>query len=310
MNIKFSRAVKRRAMALCLLLAGVTSIGACSSGSAGSSSASPTPSASSTLFSSLPQSIQDSGVITIGTTAEYPPCEFFEDDSTDMVGFEPDLWNAIAAKLGVTVKAESIDFSSLVPGVQNGKYDVAMECVRDTEERESQVTMVDYIYGEVGFLFKEENSNGISDDPLSVCGLTAAIVTGSTNEDRLQKINDNCTANGKDEATILQVPAQSQALTAIQSGQADFTIQDVAAATYITQTSSVPMSAVATDFIPKGYLGAVIASDNTELQNAWLAGLKEIIADGTYDQILQKWGLSDLHIGEPGINLATASPIE
>lgn len=300
----------------CVVVAGCSSGGG-TQPAAGTSSTtttgtgmSPTSSSSAaSLHDQLPPAIQQKGELTVGTTAEFPPCEFFPTGQTTMTGFEPDLWNAIGAKLGVQVKATSLQFSSLLPGVQTGKFDLAMECIRDTADREKTVAMVDFVYGAPGFLFLADNSHHISGDALSVCGLTGAIVTGSANEDRLKTVSTNCASHGKPAVKPVQFPAQANVLLALKSKRADFTIQDLAAARYITQTSDVKMTAVATPLIPKGYLGIVVNKSNAQLQQAVLAALKAVVADGTYDKIMAKWGISELGLSDPGINLASTRPI-
>jgi polar amino acid transport system substrate-binding protein len=289
--------------------AGQSSTGTSAAAGAGGSSTAASGSAGQSLHDQLPDAIKQRGTLVLGTTAQYPPCESFAPGSTEMVGFEPDIWNAIGQKLGVKIDATSLDFSSLLPGVQSGKFDVAIECIRDTAAREATVSFVDFIYGAVGFLILATNAKHISSDPLSVCGLKAAIVTGSANEDRMKQLSDNCTAKGKAAIDVTKFPAQANVLLALKSGRADFTMQDYASAKYISQTSDVDVTVVSQDFIPKGYLGMVVAKDNVQLQNALLAAMKAVIADGTYAQILKQWSVSDLALNDPGINLAASRPI-
>jgi polar amino acid transport system substrate-binding protein len=279
------------------------------SGGSGSAASASGSGAGPSLHDQLPDAIKQRGTLILGTTAQFPPCESFAPGSTEMVGFEPDIWNAIGQKLGVKVEATSLDFSSLLPGVQSGKFDVAIECIRDTAAREATVSFVDFIYGGVGFLILSNNAKNITSDPLSVCGLKAAIVTGSANEDRMTQLSDNCKAKGKAAIDVTKFPAQANVLLALKSGRADFTMQDYASAKYISKTSDVDVTVVSQDFIPKGYLGMVVAKDNVQLQNALLGAMKAVIADGTYAQVLKQWNISDLALNDPGINLAASRPI-
>src|SRR5262245_54883069 len=70
-------------------------------------------SGSASLGHLLPADIRNSGSLTIATDASYPPCEYFPKPGEPMIGFEPDLWNAMGAKLGVKIKAVNTAFDGL-----------------------------------------------------------------------------------------------------------------------------------------------------------------------------------------------------
>ena len=108
---------------------------AASGGSGGSGKAT---AAAAPLANLLPPSIRKAGSLVIATDASYPPCEYFPKPGAAMVGFEPDLWNAMGALLGVKIKPVNTAFDGLIPGVQSGRYPVAMECISDSVAREKQ----------------------------------------------------------------------------------------------------------------------------------------------------------------------------
>ncbi len=274
-----------------------------------SSSTASTPSASSTGAATA------SGVagrtLTLATDANYPPCEYFEKGSTEMVGFEPDIWNAVAAKIGVTLKVENTDFDSLIPGVQSGRYNLAMECISDRAEREKQVTFLDFIYAEVSVVTTATYSGPINDtDPLSICGQTMGAQTGFDTLSIIKdQINPACKAAGKAEVKIQEYPSAAATYNALYSNRVDFVVQDTAAAAYLNKTAPVQLTIHHNDKLPKLYLGIIFNTADTDLQQAWKTGLERIIADGSYAEILKKWDISSLALTEPGINLATAKPI-
>ncbi|MCU1530163.1 MAG: extracellular solute-binding protein family 3, partial [Frondihabitans sp.] len=169
-----------------------------------------------------------SSTVTIATDANYPPCESYKSGTKDMVGFEPDLWNAIAKKSGQTVKVVNTDFDSLIPGVQSGRYDVAMECISDSAAREKQVSFLDFIYAEDAVITTAKYTGSIDDtDPLSVCGQTMGAQTGfdviTTVED---SINPACVKAGKSKVTVQTYPSAAATYNALYSGRVDFVIQD------------------------------------------------------------------------------------
>lgn len=299
----------RRLMAVAAVIAsGGLVLSACSSSSPSSTKAATTSPGSNALHAMLPASVKASGVVKLATDAEYPPCETLN-ASGQMVGYEPDLWNAMAAKLGVRIQASSILFDSLIPGVQSGRYDMAMECISDNLDREKQVIFVDNAYA-TGAVYTLASNKTITTDPLSLCGLKTATQQGLDLATQLETtINPHCTKNGKPVVQIARFPTANAALLALYSGRVDFVLNDYAAANAMMAAAPKPLRYVTNSLLQKYYNGMIFNKNNAQLANAFLAALKAIIADGTYDKIMKKWALPALELNNPGINLAQSDPI-
>ncbi|TPI11608.1 ABC transporter substrate-binding protein [Mesorhizobium sp. B4-1-3] len=256
------------------------------------------------LHAMLPKSIQDSGIIKLATDAHYPPCESFAEDNVTMVGWEPDLWNALAKKLGVKVKAESINFDGLIPGVQSGRYDTAMECISDTAEREKQVTFVDLSISINGIFTREDSP--ITKDPLSLCGLKSGEQKGTTFVQSVTELlSPLCVKNGKPPITTNEFASADATILALLSGRVDFLVNDASAAAYIKKQSSKPVKLIVLDVMPKQIDGFIVKKDNTKLADALLAGTKALMDEGVYDRIFDKWDIAALKLKTPGINLVS-----
>lgn len=262
------------------------------------------------LHAMLPEAIRKAGVINLVTDAHYPPCESFAADNKTMIGYEPDLWNAMAQKLGVKVKATSIAFDGLIPGVQSGRYDMAMECISDSAEREKMVSFVDFSYATNAFYTLKGNDK-ITDDVLSLCGMTAAVQSGTDFAPTVTEIfSPHCVNAGKAPIKLSQYPSADAVLMALYSGRADFVVNDAAAAKDIEKAAPKPIRVITSELMPKFYLGMVIKRDNTEMQNAMLAALKAVHTSGNYDRIMDKWDLAPLKLPNPGINLTASNPLQ
>jgi len=260
------------------------------------------------LHALLPKVNQDSGVITLATDAHYPPCESFAEDNVTMVGWEPDMWNALGKKLGVTFKASSIEFDGLIPGVQSGRFDTAMECISDTLEREKKVTFVDLSIS-VNGIFTLDGSS-VTNDPLSLCGLKTAAQKGTTFAQSVDDVlNPFCVKNGKPLITKSEFPTADATLLALMSGRVDFLVNDASSAAEIKKRSSKPLKLFTPDILPHKIDGFVVKPESKQLAEAMLAGIKALMADGVYDKVMDKWDLAALKVKEPGINVAsTATP--
>ena len=62
--------------------------------------------------------------LVVATSPDFPPFESL--DGSDIVGIEPKLMQAIADKLGMELVWEQVDFDSIIPGIQAGRYDAGV----------------------------------------------------------------------------------------------------------------------------------------------------------------------------------------
>lgn len=258
----------------------------------------------------LPADVRDGGVLKMVTDAHYPPCESFTEDGKTMVGFDPDIWNALGQLLGVKVEPSSIDFSGLIPGVQAGRYNVAMECISDSAEREQQVKFVDVMYGTSAVYTMADNAV-ITDDPLSLCGLKTGAQVGFDFLDVFTTIlNPHCEKAGKKPFSVAQYPAAADVLSALYSGRIDFALSDAAAVDDIGKNAPKPIKAISNPLLPKLYVGMVVAKDNDALAKALLAGVQALHQSGAYDKIMDRWNTGVLKLAKPGIDLAASEPLD
>lgn len=268
--------------------------------------------ASGELFDLLPERVKASKTLTLATTAQFPVCQYYEEQGGPMIGFEVDLWDAIADKLGVSLNIIDTAFDGLIPGVQSGRYDLAMECISDRAEREEVVTFVDIYYGTAAIYVLEATatSGKITEDPLTVCGLSSAAVTGTNYVQQLDEVfSSNCRANGRDPVEVFEFPDNAAVMNSLYAGRVDFIISDVSSGSYILQKAPQKLAVIESPLWPKVYQGIVINKADTVLQEAVLAAAKAIVADGTYGAIMEKWSIHASSLEEPGINLTTQRPL-
>ncbi|MCE0762501.1 ABC transporter substrate-binding protein [Pseudonocardia kujensis] len=281
----------------------------------GSGSSTPTAGDSTTsqvipeLYDRLPQQVRDSGVLTVATDPSYPPCDY-TDDSGEIAGFNHDLLMAMAPRLGVKITQEAIAFDGLLPGVQSGRYTAAMECITDNAERQKTVQFVDYAYATLSLMATAANPKTITSNPLSVCGLHVGVQIGTEFVDNARMFSENCVAQGRPELEVTNFPTAGAQNTALQSGQIDFAVTDTATGAWQNKTSNNAFTIIPSPMLARTYVGIVVPRDADDTAQALLGALQAIIKDGTYDQIMSQWGLSDAALKEPGINLAATRPLE
>jgi polar amino acid transport system substrate-binding protein len=261
-----------------------------------------------TLNELLPEQIRKSGVLTLATDAHYPPCESLADDNATAIGFEPDIWNALGARLGVRMQVISTAFGGLIPGVQSGRYAMAMECLSDSAARETQVLFIDYAYA-TSQIYALASNASLTSDPLSICGLKTAAQVATDSVDSLAMLSAHCLKQGRKPLAIAQFPDAPSMFTAMISGRVDFVLNDTVAAEAMREEFPVPLKTYQNALLPRLYTGMIVLPNARQLAQALLAGLRAIQQDGTYDAVMAKWKLSALILKDPGINLATSRPL-
>lgn len=128
---------------------------------AGSSAASETGSAASAEAGSF-TTVED-GVLIMATNAYFPPYEYYEGE--EVVGIDVEIAQAIADKLGLTLKVEDMEFDSIITAVQGGKADMGLAGMTVTPDRQENVNFSDsYANGVQVVIVKEDSEIATPDD--------------------------------------------------------------------------------------------------------------------------------------------------
>nr|WP_231747642.1 ABC transporter substrate-binding protein [Auraticoccus cholistanensis] len=254
----------------------------------GSQSPAPQVSANEELKALLPQEIQDSGVIQVGTDASYAPNEFLDADGETVIGMDIDLFDAVAAKLGVTAEYQPATFDTIITGVQSGRYDVGVSSFTINEERTKQVNMVSYFSAGTQWAAAAGNPEGV--DPENPCGLVVAVQTGTVQQEEDLPVRQE--ACGDDPMEILPFDGQDQATNALVSGRADAMLADSPVVAYAVQQTGGQLETVGEiyDAAPYGY---VVPTEQRQFAEALSQALTELEAEGVYTAALETWNVED-----------------
>jgi polar amino acid transport system substrate-binding protein len=296
---------RRAILGLALAAALTTSVAACGSES-GDDTGSSTPTGGSSastavdaaLVAKLPADIKSAGKLTIGTDSTYAPNEFLDADGKTVIGFDVDLFNAVAAKLGLTTEWQSASFDSIIPGVTSKKYNVGVSSFTINADRLKETTMVSYFSAGTQWAAKA----GATISPDDACGKKVAVQTATVQVDDITARSKKCTDAGKAKITIDQYQAQSDATNAVVTGKDDAMLADSPIGAYAVKQTNGQLALVGDiyDSAPYGY---VVAKDQADGLGAALEGaLEALIADGTYKTVLTKWGVDAGGITDPAVN--------
>lgn len=250
--------------------------------------------------SDTPSSLQD-GTLDVFSSGDYPPFSYLDTDGKTMLGMEKDMLDAIGPKLGVDVKYQIVPFDTTIPGIANGRGDMLIMSMSDTEERRKQVDFIDLYNTSFRVLTRQGNPSGINlgddqdkADPLGLCGKTGAAVTGSQMEASLTVVSQECVEAGREPVETLIFPIGTQEYLSVKTGRADFDLMQPAQARYFLEQNA-DMEALPGSFKMPGvnFTGWVFSKDNKDLQDKVHAAINELVEEGTWAEILGNYGLSE-----------------
>jgi polar amino acid transport system substrate-binding protein len=258
------------------------------------------PTVDEALAAKVPDAIKSDGKILIGTDASYAPNEFLDTDGKTVVGWDVDLFNAVAAKLGLKTEYQSATFDAIIPGVQSGKYEMGISSFTINDERKEQVNMVSYFSAGTQWGTKKGNPTGVQPD--NACGKKVAVQTNTVQDtEDLPKRDEACTGAGNPAITVDRYQRQDQATAAVVSGKDDAMLADSPVLAYAVKQTNGQLELLGDiyDAAPYGY---VIEKDQTEFAQAVADAVQALITDGTYKTILDKWGVGAGAIDNPAVN--------
>lgn len=262
------------------------------------------------LTAMLPAAVVKAGEMKVASDIPYPPWEMFVGETSQPTGFDYDLSQAIAAKLGIKAAFIETKFDSIILTLQSKKNDTAMSDMYDNLERRKVVDFVDYANDGTSILVVKGNPKKITNLD-SLAGQAVGVEKGTTQAVLLENLNKQFKSAGKPEMTIQQYPDQPAVLLAVQSGKVVGDLTDHSTAAYVAQTheGGNTFEVVVDPSAPNGYesqpVGALFLKENTQLRDAFQKTLQALIDDGTYKTIIDHYGL--LPVESAQTNQGTAS---
>lgn len=217
-------------------------------------------------------------VMRVGAETTYPPMEF--NDNGKYIGFDIDLTEAIAKKMGYKYEFKSMGFDALIPALKSNDIDVVASAVNPTPERAQAVSFSDVYLNEGGFVVVVPKNKTDITSMDSLANKTIAAQIGTVPADMSKKVSG---------ATVKEIDSISQIFNELKAGTADATILDAAVARYyLAQGADKDLKIVGEPTKSDGFV-MLFRKDDKNMQEAVNKALKELKDDGTYQQIYDKW---------------------
>ena len=248
----------------------------------------------------LPKSVADRGALRVATELSWPPFTY-KDSAGQATGVDINLIRAVAKKLGLKTQITDSSTASIIPSIQNGRFDVAVTQLAITEERLAAVQFVPYIENSLGLMVRGNEVDDIS--PKDLCGRTL-VGTKSTGSLTLAQdySKQECVEKGKPEIEFIVFDDTPETILALGSGRGEGFVADNAVGTYLSKNSSADL--VMDDGmvpVPTTESGIAISQGNDELAAAVQAALVSLVDDGTYKSLLADVGIAEQALTEEEI---------
>jgi polar amino acid transport system substrate-binding protein len=250
----------------------------------------------------VPESVRSDGKVVIAADATSAPDAFLADDGQTLTGWQVELAYQLTDVLGVEPEFVNTSIPTIIPGLENGRYEMGIATFGITPDRLEVLDFVGNFIGGGGFLTyagADLDFSGIED----LCGLTVGVIQGTLYVDEAGAQSDRCVDEGSEPVEVQQFPDKNAAALAVGSKRVDLIFVDGTTTGYMVVQEPDKYEEVGGLF----YLGVAGISfpKDSGMAEAVQAALQVLIDDGTYVATLAKYG-----VDSGAVSLATVNDPE
>ena len=222
------------------------------------------------------------------TDATYPPEESIPTGSTNPVGSDIDIANAVAAQMGAKASFKNTTFDSIIAALKAKKCDAVISGMNDTPARRKQVDFTDYLSVGQSIMVKAGNPEHLS-SLASLAGKSVSVESGTTDRDFLAAQSAKLVKAGKKAINIKTFPKDTDAASALKAGRVDAYFGDSPVAVYyVSRDKSFTIGGAPIAPIPIG----IATRKGDPLTAAMKKAMNALYAKGTIKKIVAKWGMT------------------
>ncbi|PWC10556.1 glutamine ABC transporter substrate-binding protein GlnH [Brenneria roseae subsp. americana] len=213
----------------------------------------------------------------VATDTAFVPFEFKQGDK--YVGFDIDLWDAIAKQLNLSYTLKPMDFSGIIPALQTRNVDLALAGITITDERKKAIDFSDGYYNSGLLVMVKADNNEIKSEQ-DLAGKVVAVKSGTGSVDYAK-------ANIKTK-DLRQFPNIDNAYMELGTNRADAVLHDTPNILYFIKTAGNGQFKAVGDSIKAQQYGIAFPK-NSDLREKVNGALKTLQENGTYAEIYKKW---------------------
>jgi polar amino acid transport system substrate-binding protein len=261
-------------------------LAACGGTTTGGTTPTPNP---ATPTVAPPSGLITPGTLTVGSDTTYPPQEYIDTATNRAAGFDVDLITAIAQRMGLQTKVVTTSFDTIINSLVAKRFDVVISAVSVTPERQKKVDFVPYFNAGESLLVKVGNPLNIK-STADLCGQKVGVQNGTIEQTDLTTANDACKKAGKSAIEITALTNQTDVIQLLASSRVVATYQDSPVTDYFNKQHPGQFT-VGGSVVNAGLEGIVVRKGDSSMLNAIQTAFNQLKANGTYNSLIQKWGL-------------------
>lgn len=217
--------------------------------------------------------------VTVATDNGFVPFEFVDRETGELVGFDIDLINAIAAEAELALRIQTMEFDGLVAGIQSGRYDIGIAGITITSARREHIDFSDPYY-DAGLILAVRADNQTIRSENDLAGATVGTRAGTTSERYLKTHHPD--------ATIVAFPGIVEAYMDLEAGRVNAVLYDVPNVRYYVAGDKTTDLKIVGDVL-QGEQYGIAFPKGSPLRQRVNAALRTLKTNGTYDRIYTKW---------------------
>lgn len=247
----------------------------------------------------LPPSIASSKTLRAAIVPNYPPLEYKDPATGKLTGFDVELGEALAAKLGLKLAWQETSFDQMMPAIATDRVDMVLSGMSDVATRHDTATFVDYLKSGPQFLAQASRAAEFA-DMKALCGKK---VGASRRTNFPQEIAAWSKANCPEDKPVVFVGTEgsADARTQLRQGRIDAAVQGGETLPYVMSQDPGTFVGLGKP-IATQYTGIATGVKQDGLQKALSGALDALIADGSYAKLLAKWQLDGMGVEHATIN--------
>ncbi len=240
--------------------------------------------------------VAETGKLSIANTVDYAPFEYLDADGKP-TGIIIELASAVADLVGAELDIQRTPFPSMIPGLAAGRFKIAWETFSANPDRLKQVDFVMFLKaGIAASTTPDKVASFTGETPL--CGKRVGVSAGSASDFLVDTLTEECKAASQPTIEKSIFNTSQDIVQAVLSDRIDARIDDATASSYFETTSNGQL-VVLPQLYDVAPLGLAIAKGDTATAGMMTAALAELFKNGTYQAVLDKYGMGMYAIKEP-----------
>lgn len=220
-------------------------------------------------------------VYLVGTDAAYAPFES-QNEKGDIVGFDIDVVNAIAAKTDMQVKFVNTPWEGIFNALSQGDRDLLVSAITITDERRQSMDFTAPYFDAYQLIAVKKDSKVARFEDLK--RLKVGVQTGTTGDEVVTRLL------GKNSAAIKRFESTPLALKELESGGVDAVVADNGVVVhYVAHNPAAGFKTVSDPGVVPEQYGIAVRKGHAELLDKLNRGLAAIRADGTYERLYAQY---------------------